>query len=80
MKKILYFSAAWCGPCKTFGPIIQESGVPHEKIDVDSNSELSAKYGIRSIPALVLVDDNGNELNRSVGILQKQQLINFYNG
>jgi len=80
MKKILYFSAAWCGPCKTLGPIIGGSGVPYEKIDVDNNQELSMKYGIRNIPTLVLIDKSGNELNRSIGILQKEQIIEFYNG
>ena len=82
MKKILYFSAAWCGPCKTLGPIMDSvSGeVNWEKIDVDSNSELSVKYGIRNIPTLILIDDNGDELNRSTGVMQKQQIIDFYNG
>ena len=82
MKKILYFSAAWCGPCKTLGPIMDSvSGeVNWEKIDVDSNSELSVKYGIRNIPTLILIDSNGIELNRSTGVIQKQQIIDFYNG
>jgi thioredoxin 1 len=82
MKKILYFSAAWCGPCKMLGPIMDSvSGeVNWEKIDVDSNSELSVKYGIRNIPTLILIDDNGDELNRSTGVMQKQQIIDFYNG
>jgi len=82
MKKILYFSAAWCGPCKMLGPIMESVGneVNYQKIDVDSNQELSMKYGIRNIPTLVLVDNNGNELNRSTGVMQKQQIIDFYNG
>ena len=83
MKKILYFSATWCGPCKTLGPIIQEStteGVIYDKIDVDSNPELSAQYGIRNIPALVLVDNKGNELGRKIGLQTKQDIISFYNG
>lgn len=82
MKKILYFSAAWCGPCKTLGPIMNSVSeeVNWEKIDVDSNSELSVKYGIRNIPTLILIDDSGVELNRSTGVIQKQQIIDFYNG
>tara|TARA_B100001093_G_scaffold47686_1_gene40508 strand:- start:490 stop:738 length:249 start_codon:yes stop_codon:yes gene_type:complete len=82
MKKILYFSAAWCGPCKMLGPIMDSvSGeVNWEKIDVDSNSELSVKYGVRNIPTLILIDSNGIELNRSTGVIQKQQIIDFYNG
>lgn len=82
MKKILYFSAAWCGPCKMLGPIMDSVSeeVAWEKINVDNNQELSMKYGIRNIPTLVLVDSNGNELNRSTGVMQKQQIIDFYNG
>ncbi len=82
MKKILYFSAAWCGPCKMLGPIMDSVSeeVAWEKINVDNNQELSIKYGVRNIPTLVLVDGNGNELNRSTGVLQKQQIIDFYNG
>ena len=80
MKKILYFSAAWCGPCKTLGPIVAGSGVPYEKVDVDNNQNLSMKYGIRNVPTLLLVDGNGTELNRSVGVISKEQIINFYNG
>ncbi|MDA7616886.1 thioredoxin family protein [bacterium] len=82
MKKILYFSAAWCGPCKTLGPIIESVAgqINYQKIDVDSNQDLSVKYGIRNIPTLVLVDRDGTELNRSTGVIQKQQIIDFYNG
>jgi len=82
MKKILYFSASWCQPCRTLGPIMESVGneVNYQKIDVDSNQELSMKYGIRNIPTLVLVDNKGNELNRSTGVMQKQQIIDFYNG
>jgi len=82
MNKILYFSAKWCQPCQTLGPIMEElsSEINYQKIDVDSNQELSMKYGIRNIPTLVLVDSSGNELNRSTGVMQKQQIIDFYNG
>jgi thioredoxin 1 len=82
MKKILYFSAAWCGPCKMLGPIMDSVSeeVAWEKINVDNNQELSIKYGVRNIPTLVLIDGDGNELNRSTGVIQKQQIIDFYNG
>ena len=83
MKKILYFSAAWCGPCRTLGPIMQEAtteGVVYEKIDVDTNQDLSMKYGVRNIPTLILLNETGEIKGRKVGLQTKQDILNFYNG
>tara|TARA_Y100000114_G_scaffold127857_1_gene124684 strand:- start:427 stop:675 length:249 start_codon:yes stop_codon:yes gene_type:complete len=82
MKKILYFTASWCGPCKALAPRMEKlSGqISYKKIDVDQNREMSAKYGIRNVPCLVLVDGNGNELNRMVGVQPDETILNFYNG
>tara|TARA_R110000744_G_scaffold137551_8_gene248118 strand:- start:4568 stop:4813 length:246 start_codon:yes stop_codon:yes gene_type:complete len=81
MKKILYFSASWCGPCKMLGPIMESlSGqINYEKIDVDNNQDLSIKYGVRNIPTLVLVE-NGAIIRKLTGLQQKDQILNFYNG
>lgn len=81
MKKILYFSATWCGPCKMLGPIMESlSGqINYEKIDVDNNQDLSIKYGVRNIPTLVLVE-NGEAVRRLTGLQQKEAILNFYNG
>jgi len=80
MKKILYFSAAWCGPCKMLGPIMESlSGqINYEKIDVDNNQDLSIQYGVRNIPTLVLVE-NGEAVSRLVGVQSKEQILEFYN-
>ena len=80
MKKILYFSAAWCGPCKMLGPIMESlSGqINYEKIDVDNNQDLSIKYGVRNIPTLVLVE-NGEAVSRLTGLQQKDAILEFYN-
>jgi thioredoxin 1 len=81
MKKILYFSAAWCGPCKTLGPIMESlSGqINYQKIDVDKDQDQSIKYGIRNIPTLILIE-NGEVKDKKVGVLSKGQILNFYNG
>ena len=82
MKKLLYFSAAWCGPCKTLGPIVESlSGqINYEKVDVDTNHDLSAQYGVRNIPTLILIDEIGETKGRLVGLQTKDQILNFYNG
>ena len=81
MRKILYFTAAWCGPCKALGPVMDwlQGQINFDKIDVDTNRDLSTKYGVRSVPLLVLVEGE-NEINRLVGIQTKEQILNFYNG
>ena len=80
MKKILYFSAAWCGPCKMLGPIMESLAgeVNYEKIDVDNNQDLSIQYGVRNIPTLILVE-NGEAVGRLTGLQQKDQILEFYN-
>jgi thioredoxin 1 len=76
MKKILYFTAMWCGPCKMMAPTIAEllsEGYLITKIDVDSNKELAIQYNIKSIPTFVLVE-NDNEILRKVGPQSKESL------
>ena len=80
MSKIYYFSADWCQPCKQLGPTMEKSGLPFQKINVDNDTELSAKYGIRNIPTLVKVDSNGKEISRLVGNNPLNKIKNWYNG
>ena len=70
------FWAAWCGPCRMVGPIIDEIHGEYDgkavvgKVDVDSNQEFAAKYGVRNIPT-VLVFNNGDLVDRHVGVAPK---------
>jgi|TARA_B100001094_G_scaffold303628_1_gene331899 thioredoxin 1 len=75
--KYLYFSAQWCGPCKSLSPIMNEvsSHVEVEKIDVDLDYEKAQKYGVRNIPTVVLVD-GVTEVKRFIGVQPKQNYIN----
>jgi thioredoxin 1 len=74
------FWATWCMPCKIMAPILNDlSEVLTEntsigKLDVDQNKAASAKYGVRSIPTLVLFK-NGKEINRFVGVKTKDFLL-----
>ena len=82
MKKILYFSAPWCGPCKQFGPImdrISQTGILVEKVNVDNAPAVAAAYNVRSVPTVVVVDRSGNELGRPVGMLSESQVRQLYN-
>ena len=81
MRKIIYFTASWCGPCKALGPIMDslQGQINFDKIDVDTNTELSAQYGVRGVPLLILLK-NGKEINRLVGVQSKENILKFYNG
>ena len=78
MKRVLYFSTAWCGPCKTFKPVVQqvsqEIGIPVTYIDADQDKETAQKYSINSVPTIVIVDSVGSMLYRNAGIMPKGQL------
>ena len=77
MKTMKYFSAAWCGPCKTFKPIMNEivgEGHSVQFIDIDQSQDLAAKYGVRSVPTTV-IEENGIEVDRIVGSVSKQQVL-----
>lgn len=81
MKKIIYFTAGWCGPCRMFGPIIDElkgEGLNIEKVDVDSRPDLAGRYNVRTIPTLVLVNENGNEVIRKTGVQSKQSVREMF--
>ena len=81
--KLLYFSAPWCGPCKVFGPTMDRlaaEGINIQKVNIDTENELTAKYGIRSVPSVIKVDSNGNSVDMFVGIKDAQFVKQFYNG
>ena len=73
------FYADWCGPCKFVGPIVEDIAgeyagqIDVRKIDVDENPELASRYGVRSIPTLVLFKD-GEPQETVIGAVPKSQL------
>ena len=83
MNKLVYISATWCGPCKTFGPTMEKvagTGIPVRKVDADQNKEVLSKYQIRSVPAVIKVDSSGKMLDKFVGVRSMQEVVDFYNG
>ena len=73
------FYADWCGPCKTQDPILEDieedwgDSVQFEKIDVDENQDVANEYQVRSIPTLVVENDDG-VVERFVGVTQREDI------
>jgi len=81
MKQIFYFSAPWCVPCQTLGPIMDKvsGNIPVEKINVDYESDRARSANVSSVPTVILVE-NGQEVRRFTGNKSYNDVINFING
>jgi thioredoxin 1 len=78
--EVLKFSASWCTPCKLLSATLKDvEGV--KEIDIDQNRELTAKYGVRSVPTLVFLQDD-KEVERTTGsipLAKYEEIINRLN-
>lgn len=77
-KILVDFFANWCGPCKMLAPVLEkvESDVKVIKVDTDEYEDLAREYGVMSIPTLVLLE-NGKEVKRNIGFIDKNKLEDF---
>ncbi len=75
MKRVLRFTASWCGPCQGLAMNLETADLdlPIEVIDIDIHSDVAQEYGIRSVPTLVMLDEN-IEVKRIVGSKTVNQL------
>ena len=78
-KVLVDFYATWCGPCRMLGPVLEDlatdrSEIKIIKIDIDENRELAKKYGIMSVPTLMLFNDGVN-ISTKNGFMPKELLV-----
>ena len=78
---LIDFYADWCGPCKMLSPTVDEVATENDdikvvKVNVDESQNVAIKYQVMSIPTLVVIK-NGNEINRSVGVIDKAEILSM---
>lgn len=83
-KVLVDFWAEWCGPCMMLSPVIDQLAEERDdikvcKVNCDEARDLALQYGIVAIPA-VLYFENGEEKDRSIGVVEKQDLLNLIDG
>ena len=77
--EIIKLYADWCFPCKQMTSILSgvETKIPLREVNIDHNKDVALKYGVRSIPTMIIVDEDGNEIRRINGSHNRDSIIEF---
>ena len=79
-KVLVDFYADWCGPCRMLAPVLEEISneniIKIVKVNVDNHEDIARRYGVMSIPTLVLFE-NGNEQKRNTGFIPREAVEDF---
>lgn len=80
-RVLVDFHAEWCGPCRMLGPILDDISQSNDevqilKVDVDEANEVAAKYGVMSIPTMILFE-NGEVKDTKVGVSTKEEILDW---
>ena len=79
MKRVIRFTASWCGPCKMLSRNLEDikTEIPVEVIDIDENQNTAIDFGVRGVPTLVMLDGN-TEMKRLVGMTSLKELQDWF--
>lgn len=80
--KVIKFAASWCGPCKMLSKVLEDytGDVQIEEVDIDANQQMAINFGVRGVPTCVLVNDEGGEVARKVGMMNIKEFEEFVKG
>ncbi len=83
MPRVIDFNATWCGPCRTFKPVFEKVAKDYSKkarfisVDVDKAPNMAQRYGVRSIPHIVVLDKKGNIVGQRSGAMTEEEFEAF---
>jgi len=76
--KLLYFNAPWCGPCEQQKELLKQyDATPVESINVEEDTATANKYSVRSLPKLILIDDNGSVVKSFNGLTNPSEIEQY---